>query len=101
MSDFDFIQVNLTQAELWGQLAEEAAELAQAALKMQRVYMTNNPPRKSLEECMASVIEEHADLALCFELLGWSDKDARKQVRKEKLARWAAGLRALLIERSQ
>ena len=36
----------LTPADLWGQLAEEASELAQAALKMQRLELGNNPPQE-------------------------------------------------------
>lgn len=90
-----YIQVNTTEAEKWGQLAEEATELAQAALKMQRLCLQYNKPRKSMDECRAAVIEEHADLALCFEVLGWNDKTTRRQIMAEKANRWANWLTAV------
>lgn len=93
MTDIDFIRYTLSDAEIWGQLAEEAAELAQAALKMQRLY-TNNRPRKDDSECRAAVIEEHADLALCFKILDWDDKEERKQIMEQKIHRWAEHLKS-------
>ena len=87
--NIDAIREVLDPADLWGQLAEEAAELSQAALKMQRALQGRNPPRKTLEECKADVVEEHADVALCFEILGWNDKEARATVREQKAERWA------------
>ena len=87
------ITESVTTAELWGQLAEEAAELAQAALKMQRLLSENNRPRKTAEECIDSVIEEHADVALCFKILGWDDKGQRKAIMERKAARWAELIR--------
>ena len=88
----DIIRDHLTKADLFGQLAEEAAELAQAALKLQRILLNRNLPRISQAEASANLVEEHADLALCFELLGWSDKVDRKRIRSEKLFRWAKHL---------
>lgn len=87
------IKKHLTTAELWGQLAEEATELAQAALKMQRLFTENNKPRKPTIECVKNVTEEHADLALCFKLIGWDDKDARRRIERAKLERWAGLIR--------
>lgn len=84
-----YIRDNLTEAEKWGQLAEEAAELSQAALKMQRLCMDTNKPRMEKGACIDAVIEEHADVALCFKVLAWQDKYAREQIMDEKANRWA------------
>lgn len=89
MKDIDYIKNRLSKANLWGQLAEEAAELAQAALKMQRLEQGVNLPRKDRETCIAAVVEEHADVALCFELLEWQDKEQREQIRAAKIERWS------------
>lgn len=52
------------------QLAEEASELAQAALKLRRALDGTNPTPKSVAECESNLIEEFADInnaadALC------------------------------------
>lgn len=93
MNDLEYIRSRLTQANLWGQLAEECTELAQAALKMQRMEQGANMPRKDRIECMQAVIEEHADVALCFEMLNWQDKEPRQDIREIKIARWAEHLK--------
>ena len=46
----DEIRLFLPDAELWAQLAEEAAELAQAALKIRRVLDGTNPTPKDIGE---------------------------------------------------
>jgi len=92
----EFIQKTLSDAEKWGQLAEEAAELSQAALKMQRLYLGHNKPRKTAHACRDAVIEEHADVDLCLEVLGWSDKRQRYEIMKRKQKRWAENLAAEL-----
>ena len=85
----------LTPADLWGQLAEEASELAQAALKMQRLELGNNPPRKTPQECINNVIEEHADVVFCFKLLRWDDNKEMKAVQKAKAGRWVSILKGV------
>lgn len=88
----------LTLADLWGQLAEEASELAQAALKMQRLELGNNPPRKTPQECINNVIEEHADVDFCFKLLRWDDKKEREVVQKAKAERWMSILKGVKVD---
>lgn len=63
------IRQKVTHLELYGQLAEECCELAQAALKMQRWHTENNPPRKSFLDCAESLDEEIADVVLLLNLL--------------------------------
>ena len=47
------------------QLAEEATELAQAALKYSRKLRGNNPTPKTLGELEADLIEEFTDVTVC------------------------------------
>lgn len=93
MDSFEFLNNNLSKADIWQQLSEEAAELSQAASKMERFYRGSNPPRKGLKELVADVVEEHADVALCFRLLDWEDKEQRKIVELFKAKRWARMIR--------
>ena len=47
-------------------LAEECTELAHAALKLARVERRENPTPKNKAECVNSLIEEWADVAICL-----------------------------------
>ena len=48
--------------DIFDQLAEEAAELAQAANKMARVMRGTNPANIDEKEAMKNVIEEYTDI---------------------------------------
>ena len=50
----------LTSAEILAQTGEEAAELAQAALKLRRALTGENPTPKSIAECLDDLQEEFA-----------------------------------------
>lgn len=63
------IAEHLGMNEILCQLAEEASELAQAALKMRRAYGGKNPTPKTIEECVRNLTEESADVDLCLCLL--------------------------------
>lgn len=52
----------LPETELLSQLAEEAAELAQAALKLRRALDGTNPTPKSVSECREALREEYTDV---------------------------------------
>ena len=71
------------------QLAEEAAELAQAALKLARIVRHENPTPVDYETAFYSLHEELGDVRLCTKVLEEkygkliTIKDERK-----KLARW-------------
>ena len=73
-----------------GQLAEEAAELAQAALKMQRILMGTNPTPVTPEEAKSNLIEEAVDVDLCLTVLGYEDPDIHysRDLYEEKRERW-------------
>lgn len=91
-----YIRGNVSASALWGQLAEEAAELAQAALKMQRLCTEDNPPHCSADEVHASFIEELADVNLCLRILQPGPLAERDQVMIRKAERWAGHIRARL-----
>ena len=55
----------LTSAEILAQTGEEAAELAQAALKLRRALTGENPTPKSIAECLDDLQEEFADVLVC------------------------------------
>ena len=100
MSDKEYIKTQLTDEELLTQLAEEAAELSQAALKMRRSMTDCNPTPKSRAECALELTKEVGDVWVCLDLL---DNILRPVMEKEvdmgifmetRITRWANRLRA-------
>lgn len=95
----------LPKTEILAQLAEEASELAQAALKLRRALDGTNPTPKSVAECEANLMEEFADIsnatsALCDAWFGndfesenefW---DAVREIEDAKYKRWLSRLQA-------
>lgn len=61
----DDILETIGQEAMWMQLAEEAAELSQAAAKMARYIHGTNPVAKDEIELRADVIEEYMDVLNC------------------------------------
>lgn len=57
------------------QLAEECAELGQAALKMARLQRGENPTPKSWLDCKENLEEELADVDLCMRMVYLSGND--------------------------
>ncbi len=85
----ELVRTRLDRADIYEQLAEEAAELAQAACKMARYLRGRNPTPKSYEELLGNLIEELSDMKL-VELLLDIYPDAN--IVERKLARWAERL---------
>ena len=65
-------EIDLPKTEILAQLGEEAAELAQAALKLRRALDGTNPTPVSEAEAWKALIEEFSDVALCCKLLKYS-----------------------------
>lgn len=65
------------------QLAEEAAELAQAALKLARIDRDENPTPVTSEQAQKNLIEEYTDVIMCTSELGL-DFDPVQVVRKRE-----------------
>ena len=89
-----YIRQTLPAAELLAQLAEDCSELAQAALKLRRVYDGTNPTPKPSQEAFADIEEEIADVSLCLQVLGFElGLDEYEEMITRKLDRWGFRLR--------
>ena len=78
------------------QLAEEASELAQAALKLARKERGDNPTPKTKQQCVADLLQEIADVKLvmsCLQSLIWFNDDEINRIKSEKLMRWIQRLK--------
>lgn len=78
-------------------LAEEAAELSQAALKMIRAYRMGgavNPTPLTPEEALENLFEELADVELAVETLGlYVNRGRIEEIKEEKRSRWIESLK--------
>ena len=77
-------------AAMYEQLAEECAELAQAALKLARIERGENPTPKTREQAWADFLEETADVELVLAQIPrtMADFDAIRETREKKKQRW-------------
>ena len=84
----------LPETEILAQLAEEASELAQAALKLRRALDGTNPTPKSVRECRKALVEEIADMRVCLQELplNSAERMATYQIAEKKQARWVKRL---------
>ena len=88
----DVVREYLDPEELLTQLAEEATELAKAALKLRRAYSGINPTPVTSKDAFEDLMEEIADVANCLTVLGFDRSIDRMRVARigqEKMARWA------------
>ena len=95
MNYLDVVRAKLTDQELLAQRAEEAAELAQAALKMRRVMDGANPTPVTFQEAHDNILEEICDVETCVAALLYNTPTAvkvRADLRAKKLERWAGRL---------
>lgn len=83
-----FVREQLSPADQFGQVAEEAVELAHAAMKMQRILNGTNPTPVTEKEAMGKVMEEICDLYNALEVLKLDVSMKYDQIRKKKMARW-------------
>jgi len=85
------------ETECLAQLAEEACELAQAALKLRRAMGAGNPTPVSAEDAIANLEEEIADVQLCTAVLVYADgkinADNINKVMNQKAERWLERLK--------
>lgn len=95
MTDIEYIAANLSDEDILCQLAEEAAELAQAALKLRRAITQTNPTPVSARKAADDFIEEYGDTVVaCVAYFIKHDLIDRKQVdilekSNTKYSRWA------------
>ena len=82
----DYIARSIGWEAMYTQLAEEATELAQAALKVARIMHGTNPTPISLIEAKDLVREELTDVVQCATYL---ELDVDYEQIKHKEERWA------------
>ena len=86
------IFAKLGRAAVLEHLAEEAAEVAHAALKMARIIRGENPTPKTHIEAIADLEEELADFRVCVEVLERSDIifgiELMNKLSEVKMKRW-------------
>lgn len=80
-----FVRARLDDEEIYAQLAEEAAELAHAALKVRRILRGANPTPVDPDDACERVVEEASDVIAVLDTL----RIARDENRiAQKLIRW-------------
>lgn len=72
------------------QLAEEASELAQSALKLARIYRDENPTPVKSNDAIKSLQEEYTDVLLAANAAGIVENT---DIYHYKIARWAHRIR--------
>ena len=83
------IKQHIPQDELLAQLAEEAAELSQAALKLRRALTGINPTPVTVEDARLNLVEEAADVYNVLGLLLDAEDNAEiYEIIRRKKARW-------------
>jgi NTP pyrophosphatase (non-canonical NTP hydrolase) len=95
MNNLEKICARLPVTELLAQLAEEAAELGHAALKLRRVIDGRNYTPVTYEQAVDSLHEEIADITNAMDAIDiYLNMDMVKvlSTRREKQARWAERL---------
>jgi hypothetical protein len=93
MNTHQFIRERVPKEELLALLAEEATELAQAALKLRRVYDGTNPTPVTHDVAYQHLKEEIADVRLVIDVLGvGNDHMERCMIQANKLSRWVRRL---------
>ena len=69
MNNIEYIRTALPETEVLAQLAEECAELAQAALKLRRALKPDSSPTPcSVSEAIMRFHEEIADVLVCLKV---------------------------------
>lgn len=68
MNDYEYISKKVPEDALICQIAEEAAELAQAALKYRRTLSGENPTPVQAVEALQHLLEEAADVQLALDV---------------------------------
>ena len=90
----NYIKAKVNYKERLAQLAEEATELAHAALKYRRTLDDENPTPVSRNEAFKNLIEEIDDVALLLETLALKWRvEFNSSSREKKLKRWVERLK--------
>lgn len=89
MTQIESISSHIKTVTLLDQLAEEATELAHAALKASRIMRGENPTPVNILDAERKLVEEWTDLCLVADVMGLNlDED----IYDGKLNRWQSRL---------
>ena len=91
VKEMAFVLTELSTRTLLEQMAEEAAEVSQAALKLIRARGNGNPTPMDAEEAWEWLEEEMSDLFMCATLL---NLDLLEPLDNPKWERWAERIRS-------
>jgi NTP pyrophosphatase (non-canonical NTP hydrolase) len=91
----DYISNYLDRDHLLAQAAEECSELAQACLKLIRVYDKVNPTTVSEEDAINNLAEEAADVLLCVSVLVESGLISPEAIESYQIAKYERWLKRL------
>lgn len=81
----ELISNEINRSALYEHLAEEASELAQAALKVARIQRGENPCGTEIEEALNNMVEEFTDVMLVAEIIGYEKNES---IYIHKIQRW-------------
>ncbi len=81
----EYICKHMTEPALYEALAEEATELAMAALKYARVLRGENPTHLKKDEVKNNLIEEFTDVHCVADVI---DLTVNPEIKSYKLHRW-------------
>lgn len=87
----NYIRCAMPETELLAGLAEEASELAQAALKLRRAMDGTNPTPITAREAVKSLSEEAADVKLYLDVLRMNWENIN-EIEAFKMERWKSRL---------
>lgn len=68
MTDLEYIAHNLSAEDILCSIAEEASELAKAALKLRRAFTGTNPTPVSEQEAAKNLCEEACDVTIALDI---------------------------------
>lgn len=86
-SEIEYISENLSIAARYEQLAEEASELSQAALKMARIERDENPTSTNYCDALSNLYEEYADVLVASSSICIPHKVV-DMIGQSKIKRW-------------
>lgn len=105
MNNLRYITENVSRSEILAQLAEEASELSQAALKMRRAEDGKNPTPMSTNDGRLALLQEWADVNLCAMALSETGLDLgtyeTQVIIESKANRWANRLSENISKQNQ
>lgn len=95
----EFIREHLKTTEILAQLAEEATELSQAALKYRRVLEEETPTLISPSEAEDRLLEKYMDVINYIGVLyNFDQYRGRLEKQSAKIFRWAERLKAKIAQ---